>query len=92
MRALFLIFPLFAMACTMQTPAPQTAEPTTPITVAAPGPQLTNRQAAQNFVSVVGHMEPIVEQACREMTTGSNCDFLMVVDDRPNQPPKAFQT
>lgn len=90
MRILFLILPLLAMGCTMQSPAPTTQA--APVAVSAPGPQLTQRQAARNFVAVVDHMEPIVEQACREMTRGANCDFRIVVDDRPGQPPNAFQT
>lgn len=56
---------------------------------------LTNvraRQAAQRFVAVVETVEPVAEQECRRRARGLNCDFLIVVDDRPGQQPNAFQT
>lgn len=54
--------------------------------------QLSPRQSARNFVTVVRRMEPVVERACRDANPRRNCDFQIVVDDRPNQPPNAFQT
>lgn len=50
------------------------------------------RSAARTFVSVAQRMEPVTEQVCRERTKGVNCDFRIVVDDRPGQPANAFQT
>lgn len=58
---------------------------------AAP-PVLSSRMAARNFVAVVERLEPVTEEICRARTRGVNCDFLIVVDDRPGQPPNAFQT
>ena len=67
----------------------------------APGPsasappataQMTPDEAARAFISVVRTMEPVAERECRNRTQGINCDYLIVVDDRPNQPPNAFQT
>lgn len=55
-------------------------------------PVMSPRDAAENFVTVVSRLEPVTEQACLSLTRGVNCDFLIVVDDRPNQPPNAFQT
>lgn len=49
-------------------------------------------QAARNFVAVVNRVEPVAEAVCRDLNPRSNCDFLIVVDDRPDQPPNAFQT
>lgn len=53
-------------------------------------------QAAANsvrtFVSVVRTVEPVAERECRARTKRVNCDFNIVVDDRPGQPPNAFQT
>jgi predicted Zn-dependent protease len=49
-------------------------------------------QAAANFVSVVRRVEPTAEQICRQSAPRLNCDFLIVVDDRPGVPPNAFQT
>jgi Zn-dependent protease with chaperone function len=49
-------------------------------------------QAARNFVQVVQKVEPVAERECRARTPSKNCDFQIVVDDRRNQPPNAFQT
>ena len=49
-------------------------------------------RAARQFVSVVQTVEPIAERECRNLAPRANCDFQIVVDDRPNQPPNAFQT
>lgn len=53
---------------------------------------LRARQAAQRFIAVVETVEPVAERECRARTRGLNCDFLIVVDDRPGQAPNAFQT
>jgi predicted Zn-dependent protease len=50
------------------------------------------RAAARMFVQVVERVEPVAEATCREMAPRSNCDFRIVVDDRPGSPPNAFQT
>lgn len=57
-----------------------------------PSPALSPSQAAQNFVSVVNRMEPAIEAECLQRTRGVNCDYQIVVDDRPGQAPNAFQT
>jgi len=48
--------------------------------------------AAASFVAVVQAVEPVAEAMCRARTAGVSCDFQIVVDDRPGQPPNAFQT
>ena len=53
---------------------------------------LSTAQAARAFVSVVRTVEPVAERECRARTSGVNCDFNIVVDDRPNQPANAYQT
>ena len=60
--------------------------------VGSSGPILSANQAARTFVQVVGTVEPVAERECRARTTGMNCDFNIVVDDRPGQPPNAYQT
>ncbi len=50
------------------------------------------RSNARSFVNVVNTLEPIAESECRAKTTNVNCDFNIVVDDRPNQPANAYQT
>lgn len=69
---------------TAQTPAQ--AAPT------ASSPKLSSNAAARTFVQVVKTVEPVAERECRARTTGVNCDFQIVVDDRPGQPANAFQT
>lgn len=69
--------------------------PQQPLPVLAPpvsGDRLPAEAAARNFVAVVRQVEPVAEAMCRERTPRSNCDFQIVVDDRPNLPPNAFQT
>lgn len=54
--------------------------------------RLEPRDAARNFIQVVQRVEPMTEALCAARTVGINCDFLIVIDDRPGQPPNAFQT
>lgn len=35
---------------------------------------------------------PVAKRECQERTSRVNCNFLIVVDTRPNQPPNAFQS
>jgi predicted Zn-dependent protease len=72
----------------VQTGAP----PPLPPLSAPAGGTLTPEQAARNFVSVVDQVEPVAEALCRSQTRGVNCDFQIAIDDRPGQPPNAFQT
>lgn len=62
----------------------------------APGPTATPvqpaRVAAENFLTVVSRVEPVAERYCRSRGVARTCDFRIVVDDRPGQPPNAFQT
>jgi predicted Zn-dependent protease len=53
---------------------------------------MSANQAARSFVRVVQTLEPVAERECRARTSGVNCDFNIVVDDRPGQPANAFQT
>lgn len=56
------------------------------------GGRISTDQAARSFVQVLRTVEPVAERECRNRTTGINCDFNIVVDDRPGQPANAFQT
>jgi predicted Zn-dependent protease len=56
------------------------------------GQPLPPSTAARNFVTAVDAMEPMAERFCRDLSPRQNCDFQIVVDDRPNQAPNAFQT
>lgn len=62
-----------------------------PVPAAVEGP-VSIPQAAANFIAAVQRVEPVAEAMCRERTRGVPCDLRIVVDDRPGQPPNAFQT
>lgn len=56
------------------------------------GATAPSTSVARDFAEVVRTVEPVAERECRARTSGINCDFRIVVDDRPDQPPNAFQT
>jgi Zn-dependent protease with chaperone function len=62
------------------------------VTSTATTPALPARVAAETFLTVVSRVEPVAERYCRERGVARNCDFRIVIDDRPGQPPNAFQT
>ena len=64
------------------------AAPPAPI----PAPPGSPQAAAQTFLQVVAAVEPVAEDICRTQGAVRTCDFRIVVDDRPGQPPNAFQT
>lgn len=72
--------------CVVSSPAPPVLAPPAVAPVQPP------RAAAENFLTVVSRVEPVAESYCRERGMARNCDFRIVVDDRPGQPPNAFQT
>lgn len=72
--------------CVTTYPAP----PPQPPVALAPVPAA--QAAAETFISVVQRVEPVAERYCRARGEAQNCDFRIVVDDRPGQPPNAFQT
>jgi Zn-dependent protease with chaperone function len=55
---------------------------------------ITPELAAQTFIAVAQRMEPQIEAECRERTVGQgrSCDYQIMVDDRLDQPPNAYQT
>lgn len=61
-----------------------------------PAANVSDEVDAQNqaltFVAVVRSVEPVAEAECRARNPTANCDFRIVVDDRPGLPPNAFQT
>ncbi|MGJ8558224.1 MAG: M48 family metallopeptidase [Sulfitobacter geojensis] len=72
--------------------APVGQTPTAPVPSPSTTPAMSANQAARSFVRVVQTLEPVAERECRARTSGVNCDFNIVVDDRPGQPANAFQT
>lgn len=47
---------------------------------------------ARMFATVQGRLEPVAEAECARLNPRADCDFQIVVDDRPGMPPNAFQT
>ncbi|MCB1398664.1 MAG: M48 family metallopeptidase [Rhodobacteraceae bacterium] len=92
LRLLVLLPALAALAACEVAPAPSTPPASARVQAAAPGALLEPEAAAQNFIAVVRRMEPQIEAACNTRARGQNCDYQIVVDDRPGQSPNAFQT
>ncbi|WP_417205535.1 M48 family metallopeptidase [Antarctobacter sp.] len=82
---------LFAFAL-LSACAPMSLPTPAPSVAGGSEAQLRANRAARQFVEVVQTVEPVAERECRKRTTGLNCDFQIVVDDRPNLAPNAFQT
>lgn len=85
MRLRVLIAAVMLSGCVTTTQAPQEGRP-------APQTPTPNSADMARFQQVVARAEPVAERICREELPGGNCDFLIQIDDRPNQPPNAFQT
>ncbi|SEN26151.1 Peptidase family M48 [Pseudorhodobacter antarcticus] len=91
MRLIGLLLGLTLLAgCVVPAQTPQSQ--TRPAQSAAPAQTLPPATVARNFVSAVDAVEPVAEAFCRARTRNQNCDFQIVVDDRPNQAANAFQT
>ena len=58
---------------------------------AGPSTFRPDTQSARAFAQVTTLVEPIAERECSARTSGVNCDFRIVIDDRPNQPSNAYQ-
>lgn len=87
--ALALLALAFTAACTLAPVAPLPA----PI---APPPAQTQTPAQSStradFSAVVARMRPVATQFCRERSPQLDCNFIVMLDDRPNQQPNAFHT
>lgn len=84
---------LVALSGCMAAGVPQSPEsPPAAAVTPAPAAALPAKHAARQFVQVVQTVEPVAERECRARLPGANCDFQIVVDDRPRQPPNAYQT
>lgn len=89
MRWLAIFGLLAATACTA-IPQGEPGRPAQPM----PGPSApaTGQSGLQSFAEVVRRVEPVAERECVARSQALNCDFKIVVDDRPGQEPNAFQT
>ncbi len=87
------VLTLALVGCTeVVVESPSAPAPQPQVQPVASGPKVSRSQASANFRAVVARMEPVAERECRRRTEGVNCDFQVVIDDRPNIPPNAFQT
>ena len=86
MRWIFMLGLVALTGCVAATgPAPQRQ--------AAPrSPEMPTRAEVQRFTTVMQRMEPVAERECRNRAPQLNCDFRIVVDDRPGQQINAFYT
>jgi Zn-dependent protease with chaperone function len=85
-QSLFAVLLLALGGCVSTYPAPP------PVPQAPSTPVQPARVAAENFLTVVSRVEPVAERYCRNRGMARSCDFRIVIDDRPGQPPNAFQT
>ena len=90
----FLPLVLFAISTACTPVVVQTAQPPSALQAASPTPppRVSQRRAVDNFEFVVNRLEPVAEQYCRARNQQVNCDFQIVVDDRPGGGVNAFQT
>lgn len=91
MRWIVLACSIALGGCTVTTQAPRPGNPA-PSEVAVNKRMVPTNAQLQSFSRVVRTMEPVAERECNRRTSGLNCDFKVVVDDRPGQPANAFQT
>ncbi|WP_299848820.1 M48 family metallopeptidase [uncultured Roseovarius sp.] len=91
MRWIALVCALALTGCVTTTQAPQPSKPT-PTKAVQKKRTVPTKAQMQSFARVVRTMEPVAENECRRRARGLNCDFKIVVDDRPGQPANAFQT
>lgn len=94
MRWLMLLAMVALSACDVPTPvsSPQQSRPASAPEMSQEDARTRAGIAARQFVSVVETVEPVAERECRRLAPRANCDFQIVVDDRMNQAPNAFQT
>ncbi|ASP20095.1 beta-barrel assembly-enhancing protease [Antarctobacter heliothermus] len=84
--------PLIIVCALLSACAPMSLPTPAPSLVGGSEAQVRANQAARQFVEVVETVEPLAERECRKRTSGLNCDFQIVVDDRADLAPNAFQT
>lgn len=89
---LVLMVPLLAPAACLSVDPGASLPPAEQGPASAAAPLTTPSARANSFAEVVARIEPVAEAECRRRTPRQNCDFLIVVDGRPNQQPNAYQT
>jgi predicted Zn-dependent protease len=86
-RATAILVALTGCVTTTELP-PETAAPVEAVeTVATNGRGLRE----SDFLRVAARIEPLAERMCREGAPFGKCNFLIVMDDRADQPANAYQ-
>jgi predicted Zn-dependent protease len=88
MRWFVLTAVMVLAGCVSPMDLPDAQRPAAPTQSGAP---VAGAVTPRSFSQVVARVQPVAEQECRRVQS-QNCDFQIVVDDRPGQPPNAFQT
>lgn len=85
-----LLAALTLAGCVSTTSDPQ---PQPQQTTRAATPTISLSQAKAKLAPITARMEGIAERECRARTQqGTNCDYKISVDERPNLPANAYQT
>jgi predicted Zn-dependent protease len=88
MRWFVLTAMMVLAGCVSPMDIPDAQRPSAPMQAGAP---VTGAVTPRTFAQVADRVRPVAEQECRRVRN-RNCDFQIVVDDRPGQAPNAFQT
>ncbi len=94
MKRLILVAALGLGACDTEYAIPEVST-VTPITAQKTEVTRSANAGVAAFRRVASRVEPVAEATCRaenSQAAGRFCDFRLVVDNRPNQPPNAFQS
>lgn len=86
MRWTVLCSALALAGCVEVTGAPPPASTSPAASASAPA------QDARVLGAVVARVEPVAESECRRRTSGTNCDFLILIETDAGAPPNAYQS
>lgn len=91
-RLLPALVALSLSACGVAGTGPASGPIPGPVAGAASVRSIDLRAQARSFVATVQAVEPVAEAECLRRAPALDCDFRIVVDDRPGMPANAFQT
>ena len=85
---------LTLIACLALSGCVEVSQPAPPPRPAPPqaAPREVTRASVEQFMAVTQRVEPVAERVCRARAPRENCDFRIMVDDRPGQQINAYQT
>lgn len=79
-------------ACGDVTISTGTPAAPSPVSATGGGVPASYDTVLRRFVAVAERVEPVAEAECRKRIGAGACDFQIIVDDRPGQPPNAYFT